>query len=407
MKAKISKKLMYLSLLIVTVMTFMSRMVFHDTITGSAEEISDAGAETVLTDESSVEVVSYIDVFQSYYDVVLDEAVETGNSNICTFEEFCDKYYYSGMDIQSYTNSVILNDETSSETSILSPGDADYILPQVDYSYTPANVFARQPVYDLYDYSSVLSGDIVHETKTILFNAGHTAIIYDMSKSGGYGSYIQTMEAVGSGVTFGFIDDARMVDFGVIILRVSGATTSKVGQAKYFCRQQLGKSYFLNILRLNTDINSTSWYCSEMIYAAYNYAGIDIGVKKDGAGNDVYLSLGCIPGDIYNSYNTYSVHISGFLDISVVSKASGKWTIAVSNNHNYGIAFEYNTKMCFKGDAESWSGLNHIASASVAAGSSVNVVISENVFANSSHLAGSIKGNGSLHTDINLALTVL
>lgn len=332
------------------------------------------------------EIITYEDVFQGYYDMAIEKSQAINNSEICDFEQFCDDYYNSGMDLPQYTEAVIQRGNYMSQEAEVSPtgsGDAYYILPQLDYTITPANVFAKTPVYNLYDYSNIEEGDIIYETNTILFNAGHTAIVYDIAKQSGVGDYIQTIEAVGSGVTFGFLDDSRMVDFQIIILRVPNASDNEIAAAKYFSYQQLGKSYFLNPLRLNTSIESTSWYCSEMTYAAYLYAGINIGVKKDNFGNDVYLSQGCIPSDIYNSYNTYSIHMSGFLDIAVFSKTGNKWTIQVINNLNYDIYFQYNAKMCFKENAAKWSGLNDTTGGIIAARSTTNVIISENFFATS------------------------
>ena len=351
-------------------------------------------AEVPECRSASTEVLTYVDVFSSYYGQAAAIVSEEGR-DICSFEDFCDGYYCREMNLPDYTDAVVRNalygeevGQAAEDVITRASNDADYILSATDYATTPASEFRRTPVYDVYDYSILREGDIVYETDTILFDAGHDAIIYDMSKSGAYGSYIQTVEAVGGGVQYGFLDDTRIVDFGVKILRVAGATDSVVEQAKYFCYEQIGKSYFLNILRLNTSIDSTSWYCSELMYAAYKYAGIDIGVKKNASGGDVYLSLGCIPSDIYNSYNTTEIplrYVSQhyFLDISIVGKTGGDWTIQVYNSGNKDITVEYNSKMCFKGDAQKWTGLKHINLAVVIARASVNVVVSENAAATS------------------------
>lgn len=345
-------------------------------------------AEADTLNKPAVEVLSYTDVFRSYY----DQATELINDNadICSFEVFCSNYYDSGLDLPHYTDSVVNAAAYNSDVIEVQPmasNDADYIMSATDYEYTPASEFQRVPVYEAYDYSLIKEGDIVYETDTILFNAGHNTLIYDIDKDGAYGNYIQTIEAVGGGVQFGFLDDTRIVDFGVKILRVQGADDEVIDMAKYFIHEQLGKDYFLNITRLNTSIDSDSWYCSELVYAAYKYAGIDIGVKKNDKGEDVYLSLGCIPSDIYKSYNTYEVEMIAtepyFLEIAIVGKSSSIWTIAVTNSTARDMSFEYNTRMCFKGDAQTWSGLNDIEVAEVKAGETVSVDIQENLFATS------------------------
>lgn len=339
--------------------------------------------------ESSV-VVSYTDIFDSYYQSVLSFAEESGKSITC--EEFCEKYYLTGLSLPDYTEAVIKAlslDGIELYDSIPNPSsDADYILSACDYKITPASEFRRIPDYSIFDYSVLQEGDIVYETETILFNAGHNAIIYDNNKESEVGNYIQTIEAVGGGVQFGFLDDTRIVDFKIKILRVQTADDDTIATAKYFCLQQIGKPYSLNPFRLNTAMDSDKWYCSELMYAAYNYAGIDIGVKKDQNGNDVSLSLGCIPSDIYNSYNTSEVILghaetSYFLELQIVDKANGTWTITVRNHTNSAITFEYNEKMCFKGDAQNWTGLKDIQKSEIDVGGTVQIQISENAFATS------------------------
>lgn len=308
-----------------------------------------------------------------------------------SFDEFCANYYDSGLDLPHYTDSVVnaaFYDSDEVEARPMASNDADYIMSATDYEYTPASEFQRAPVYEAYNYSLIKEGDIVYETDTILFNAGHNALIYDIDKDGAYGNYIQTIEAVGGGVQFGFLDDTRIVDFGVKILRVQGADDEVVDTAKYFIHEQLGKAYFLNILRLNTSIDSDSWYCSELVYAAYKYAGIDIGVRKNDKGEDVYLSLGCIPSDIYKSYNVSEVSLEYiselyFIDISIIKKTGGDWTIRVYNSGNTEITVEYNAKMCFKNDAKNWTGLNDQKFIVVKARDYENVVVSENILATS------------------------
>lgn len=335
-----------------------------------------------------VEVLSYTDVFRSYYDQAT-EFINDG-TDICSFDDFCANYYGSGLDLPHYTDSVVnavVYNSDDIEVQPMASNDADYIMSATDYEYTPASEFQRVPVYEAYDYSLIKEGDIVYETDTILFNTGHNALIYDIDKDGAYGNYIQTIEAVGGGVQFGFLDDTRIVDFGIKILRVQGADDEVVDTAKYFIHEQLGKDYFLNITRLNTSIDSDSWYCSELVYAAYKYAGIDIGVKKNDKGENVYLSLGCIPSDIYKSYNTYEVEMIAaepyFLEIAIVGKSNRTWTIAVTNSTTRDMSFEYNTKMCFKGDAQTWTGLDDIDVTEIKAGETINVDIQENLFATS------------------------
>lgn len=296
-----------------------------------------ASLRAISANNSENEIVTYVDVLGSYYNMVATQLKFPTK----TFDIFMNEYYSieNSKDLYQYTydfgleNGIIVGSlnssicdfqrqnnksaqrKSSSGSDSPSSGDADYILSKDTYSYTPSTEFKRAPYKSAYDYSNVLAGDIVYETETSFFNCGHDALIVDMNHSGAYSNYIQTIEAVGGGVQYGFLDDLRMTKFKVKILRVSGATALAKTNAIFFIKQQLGKNYNLNTFRLNTDINSSSWYCSELLYACYKYINIDIGVKKNANGNDVFLSLGCLPADIYNSYNTYSIYMPyyGFL----------------------------------------------------------------------------------------------
>lgn len=65
MKARISRKIKYLSLVVVIIMTFMSVMVFSNSITGQASDTTDRSKETILTDtkESSVAIPNFSNKF--------------------------------------------------------------------------------------------------------------------------------------------------------------------------------------------------------------------------------------------------------------------------------------------------------------------------------------------------------
>lgn len=60
-----------------------------------------------------------------------------------------------------------------------------------------------------------------------------------------------------------------------------------------------------------------------------------------------------------NSKNYMSYTQNG-ITVSIVGKNGGTWMIDLTNNTGSGRVFEYNTRMCFAGDAERWKGLNHI-----------------------------------------------
>ena len=359
--------------------------------------------------EEYVEVYSYEDVFEKYYGQVTNELSDVGIEIPFTYDDFCEGFYSNNLDIATYTNLVVeytqenleyfYNTDISLYDSSASSPDADYILKsKANYITTPESEFKRSPNYNgyngnKYDFTCVREGDILYETKTIL-NVGHTAIVSDLDHNSYYGNYVQTIEAVGSGVSYGFLDDTRMVEYGVLVLRVPNSTPSMCAKAIEFCEGQVGKKYNLNIFRLNTSYYSESWYCSELNYAAYKYAGIDVGVKEV-YGQDSYLQLGCLPSDIYYSYNTYVKGVIGkyYPDIQLLRKSGTTWDLKIYNNTNASVTVYYNSKMCFAGDASGWKNLKNVSSVSIASDGYAYVSVKENWFA--TDVAFSIVQNGT------------
>lgn len=366
-----------------------------------------ASADDTNTSEdnqpSTIEVVSYLDIFENYYEIATEQLQENNLDMPFTLEQFCEGYYSHEYDIALYTDKVVdyaieytekyLKAENSlslmsSGSSSSSSGTADYILTSyTNYTVTPQSAFRRAPDYDGYDtqtfdYSTLQVGDIVHESETVFFDTGHTAIISDIAHDSYYGDYIQTIEAVAPNVSYGILDDNRMVNYGVMILRVVDASAAQRQSAVYFAERQIGKPYSLNTLRLNTSINSSQWYCSELVYAAYNYAGIDIGVRKDEYGFDYTMQLGCLPWDIYYSYNTYDKGVKGpnYIDIQLLY--GPRWQVRIFNNTGGPKTVYYNSKMAFEGDAKNWTGLSDVkTTGNLASGDYETVTITENWFA--------------------------
>ena len=99
-----------------------------------------------------------------------------------------------------------------------------------------------------------------------------------------------------------------------------------------FLKQQIEKPYDLDLNRLNTDVDSSKWYCSELCYAAYKNIGVDIGVRRDKKGKESYLQNGCLPSDIYNCYNTYEKYILDNKHIDIQLKDGDRWYVMIHNN---------------------------------------------------------------------------
>lgn len=250
----------------------------------------------------------------------------------------------------------------------------DYILKSnEEYDSTPLSFFARAPFYGLYDYSNVEMGDIIYEANGSTGSiTGHCALIVDVNHDSYYGNYIQTIEAVNPKVSRGFLDDNRMVQFKASILRPVDQTYYIANSAKNFVINQLGKPYQIHT-NINTNINSNSWYCSELIYAAYMFTYIDLS-----NGNSSIVT----PSDILNSPNTYFLEgLSDYLVFRIVSKSGTRWSIEIKNLYRGTVVGEYNTKMCFENDARNWNLNKDLAMFTLNSGDSCIVTISENFLA--------------------------
>lgn len=343
-------------------------------------------------------VVDYVDILKNYYSLAKLESSFNDNE----FNTFYEKFYSeeNSKNIIEFTldfaekngsfdevynilvpNETLIPISSSGGNGGSSSQDADYILTDsYDYSVTPETAFARAPYHCFYSYSNVENGDIVWETETIFFNAGHNALITNIKHVSYYGIYIETIEAVGGGVQRGFLDDIRMTQFKCKILRVKGKTSENAKKAILFANLQIGKKYNLNIFRLNTAITSAQWYCSELVYASWKYAGIDIGVKMDSNGNDVFLQLGCLPNDINNSYNTYAITIVYGLDLYFCGAKfeNGILSINVMNKTNVVLDLYYNSKFCKLEEAKTWENLNYLSKNKIAPYTYTTLSVKEN-----------------------------
>lgn len=85
----------------------------------------------------------------------------------------------------------------------------------------------------------------------------------------------------------------------------------------------------------------------------------------------------------YGNTKSYNSYTKNGMTISIVGKSSDKWLIELTNNTGSEQTFEYNSKMCFDGDAKDWKGLSDIASFTLANNASKQISISENAMATS------------------------
>lgn len=265
-----------------------------------------------------------------------------------------------------------------SEANIDASTDAYYILSHRTYSNTPKSEFKRKPRYGLYNFDSIRVGDIIYESK-VLDGIGHCAIVSDVSHDSYYGTYIQTIEAVGGGVQYGYLDDYRMYDYGVYVCTPYLVNDVNRGKAVDFCKNQLGKAWWYDTddTPIDLDENQQSWYCSELIFAAYyNATGslLQTGVTDSGH---------VLPGHLYYTWQTADVvkYDELFLRLSI-DTSKPKWTINVYNPNHNDVYVCYNTKMCFGNDAINWTNnLKNPGYFTLSACSTLSKNVSTNLFA--------------------------
>jgi len=297
---------------------------------------------------------------------------QVSSNNLIVDEKFLDSYSTNDL------NQLI---ELNNQRNLRSDPNPDYTFrTTVDEEETiDATNFKRDPLYDGYafDYTNIEVGDFVYERNQI-GGIGHIGIVVNTCMPSEYGNIILTIEAVGDSVQYCFLDDTRIVQKNIQILRPNASTT-QINSSLYFIRSQIGKPYSFSLSRCNTDINSTSWYCSELLYAAFLHYGLNISSGSGWDGNTCIL-----PNHIYESFNVSEVIILGrHLKMSINSKTSNVWNIKIKNLNIFATSCLYNSKMCFFDDGRNWSGLLDTVQLTILSNSFVNVNIQENFFADS------------------------
>lgn len=321
---------------------------------------------------------------RKYYVELYNETIMKGFP-LCSYEQFCSMYdtmqltdsefikYILSKSHNAVNDNFILKTASSSE-------DAKYILlNQNNTIITPNSAFNNNyiPTYYAFDYSHIHEGDVIIEfddSGSIGTYVGHAAIVYDIDKKMENGNtYIQTIKAVAGGVKFGYLDDSRILEFKVEVYSLpSLLSNEEINDIKYFAERQLGKNYSYDYGSKNLDIDTDSWYCSELVYAAYKYAGADIGELSR-----------AWPTDLKNSSNLKLANVPVLRGLEITNNGGSFacWHIAVTNIGSQPITVNYNTKMCFKNNAKDWKNLSDIKQFSLAGKTKKVVDVYFNFFA--------------------------
>ncbi len=388
--------------------------------------VTEINPNFVKSSKKVQKVYSYEDVLEKYfgkYKLIIDLYNEKNPSqkvDYGSFNDFVNDYYSLDVDLTSYPEYYASKKIGSStpqtyQLKSSSSGIENYILnggnsqSMVSQEYFSASDFKSKPVYEMYDFQSFANGNIIFENTVAVAKTGHVAIVENASTNSDYGYFVKTIESVpNQGVTYGFVDDYRMAEFKVEVLRVANTTSSEIQKALYFCRSQIGGHYSIDSVsakRIQTGYESNSgaplnWYCSELIFAAFLHADSSIDYRlKSLSSEDLYnkeiiksilkngkfvlgnykvknsnnitsdysaYDVGTIfPIDIYLSNNVYGKVLNKrnfFPNFYINAKNGNVWNIEISNQCSLKLTIFYNTKMAYYNDGKAWSGLKDISS---------------------------------------------
>ena len=368
---------LFFALIFCMVFSSVDRLKNQNTLIGNATQIRRAEIANRTNKANHIKL-------KKYYMDIYAETIMKGFP-LCSFEQFCALYEEMQLNDSDFIKYIICQSHNAINTNGISQAsssseDAKYILlNQNNNMITSNSAFNNNyiPTYYAFDYSHIKEGDVIIEfddSGSIGTYVGHAAIVYDLDKKMENGdTYIQTIEAVASGIKFGYLDDSRILGFKAEVYSLdSFLSNEQINKIKFFAEEQLGKPYSYDYASQDFDINTDSWYCSELVYAAYRYSGADIGELTR-----------AWPTDLKNSSNLKpaSVPILRGLEITNNGGSFACWHIAVTNTGSQPITVNYNTKMCFKNDAKDWKNLSDIEQFSLAGKTKKVVDVYFNFFA--------------------------
>ncbi len=278
----------------------------------------------------------------------------------------------------SVDDSINISKDSSEDDNFVMPAssfsqDAFYILSATDqYNYKMSDFeTGRFPCYYAFDYSDVKPGDVIIEFGDSFISSmtGHAAMVYDIAYTYNGYKFIRTIEAVAGGVQFGYYDDKRINDYNACLYRPVDATDAQINKARYFMYQQLGKPYSWKFTTQDLSIDTEEWFCSELVNAAYNYAGYGLGDFTR-----------IWPGDLQESdkLEIYYLPIVRYIYISLRgwTYESG-WSVKVQNLGTESLTVSYSPKMCFESTAINWD-FEETETITLASGESETVGVANN-----------------------------
>lgn len=236
------------------------------------------------------------DYYQNYVNYSI---THNPNIELMTYDQFIELYeaqnYESVNNYIAYLKATIDEYSTSAITPCSSSGSSSG---NGDNWYDIGKELPEMPSHGKYDFSDVKAGDILYEGTGFGGLTGHIAIVEGWFYDDTYDVYyIRLIESVSMGVVRSYLDDDRFEKKEGQLFHVD-ATDVQINDALYFCTKQLGKPWALQPFTKPTSIDHPRWQCSTMVWAAYNYAGVD--VEQHGLGG----GPGITPHDVRDADTT-------------------------------------------------------------------------------------------------------
>lgn len=242
--------------------------------------------------------------------------------------------------------------------NIASDGETPCLPHAVDYSTFPELLSYLKPGDLLFERNGESVGDIFHHIAIVV------GVVWDETYQQ---EYVLLIESVSEGVKYGLLTPTRFTEKEGILLRLTDATDEQKQSAVLWAEEELNSGYSFDptIVTKNPNHSNTTWYCSELAWAAYYWQGIyldqDDNLSSGGsivypdeiyeyanattilhsdyattlvATNDTYHTYTC-DGDIYDETHTYEAYNSCYEKCSICNHSRQ------ANAHSYTNRYVY------------------------------------------------------------------
>lgn len=138
-------------------------------------------------------------------------------------------------------------------------------------------------------------GDIIYEPvagSAVFFTYGHISVVVDIVYDEEYDQeYVLLIEAIKEpGVMYGIMTPERFDALNSEVKRLKNVSESVIDDATEWMIGQWGKEYPSGIpMEKNADPNSSDWYCSELVWAAYYHQEIYLDPDENNSSGNPFI----------------------------------------------------------------------------------------------------------------------